>query len=47
MGKDAPLIFTGEVIIKLTKEELDEEEYEETYKNSGYADLGRDTCTGY
>ena len=31
----------------MTKEELDEEEYEETYKNSGYADLGRDTCTGY
>lgn len=31
MGKDAPLIFTGEVMMKLTKKELDELfDYDET-----------------
>ena len=31
----------------MTKEEMDDEEYEETIKHSGYNDTGRDSCTGY
>ena len=31
----------------LTEEELDTEQYDEDYKQSGHADLGRDLTTGY
>lgn len=31
----------------MTKEEMDDEEYQEDYKNSGYADTGRDYVCGY